>query len=88
MKNLEIKHVVKIRVWFTASEWELYDTLEARVVAYGLNATLEDYVNRGEKKDVVRRFMLSAMNGHSDAGANDTEPRAFLERVLTEIYGE
>ena len=58
----------------------------AKSIALPLNETLDEYVNRGEKQEEVRRFMHSLMKHHEEFGANDTEPRAFLESALKEIY--
>jgi hypothetical protein len=91
MKNLIIKRVVKIDVWFTADEWQLYVVefpVECRVVAQQLNQTLAQYVNRGEDRETVTRFVHSLMRGNSMYGAADSEPIAFLERALDEIFGE
>lgn len=88
LANLEIKRVIKIKAWFSAKDWCLYDVEYANVAAKDLNQTLEEYVNRGESKEAIYMVMHSLMRHHAERGANDTEPRAFLDRVLAEIYKE
>lgn len=87
--RLKVERVIKIRADFKADDWQLYDSAgpTANVIAHGLNQTLEEYVNRGETRAEVTRFMHSQMHHHAEFGANDTEPRAFLERVLDQIFG-
>jgi hypothetical protein len=87
--HLKVERVIKIRADFTAEDWQLYSDekhLYASVIASRLNRQLEDYVNRGETRAEVTRFMHSLMRHHAVDGAHDTEPMAFLERVLDQIY--
>lgn len=89
MKNLVIKRVIKIQVWFTAEEWQLYTTefpVECRVVAQQLNTTLMEYVNRGETREEVERFVGYVMRDNAMYGACDTEAFQFLQRVLITIF--
>lgn len=89
MKNLEIKKVVQIRAWFTAEEWQLYTSefpVDSRVAAQALNKELERCVNEGKPLEDTRRFMHSIMRSWGPCGANDSEPRNFLEQVLKQIY--
>lgn len=91
MKNLIIERVIKISVYLTAEQWQLYTEAEpvgARVTAQELNKTLCDYVNRGETRAEVTRFMHSLMRHSSMYGADDTEPHAVLNAMLDEIFGE
>jgi hypothetical protein len=91
VKNLIIERVVKISVYLTAEQWQLYTSTypaECSAIAFALNKTLIEYVNRGETREAVERFMLSAMRHAAEFGANDTEPRAVLDAILNEIFGE
>lgn len=89
--RLEVKRVIQIHVEFSAEDWDLYSDeshLYASVIAGGLNRQLEEYVNRGEARSEVTRLMHSLMHAMREEGAYDTEPRAFLERILDQIYGD
>jgi hypothetical protein len=87
-KNLHIQRVTKISVGFTKQDWKLYDVEYANIAAARLNDTLSAHVNRGAEETAVREAMHRVMADHSEFGANDTEPRAFLEKVLDEIFKE
>lgn len=90
MKNLAVKHVVKISAYFTAEQWQLYTAArpaECNAIAFALNKTLCEYVNRGETRDTVEVFMHSLMRYSAEYGANDSAAHIFLAVVLDEIFG-
>lgn len=71
-------------------DWELYESAKSTNAARVLNDLLRDLVNAGCSKDEVRHGVLIVMQHDSfaEVGGADSEPERFLERVLTEIYGE
>jgi len=86
--TLHIKRILHIDVTDTAEQWELFtEDHFAEVAANGLNRALEMYVNQGMKKDRVREMMHVIMNSYAKVGAADTEPRAHLEFLLDQIFG-
>jgi hypothetical protein len=86
MKNILIDRKVRISADFDVGDWELYSNEEAEDIAEKLNKSLEFYVNNGYAKKEVYDNMMRIMYSHSKAGAADSEPLFFLERVLNEIY--
>lgn len=80
---------VHINPTFAWTDWELYEDAKATNTARLLNELLRDLVNAGCDRDEVERQMLATMesDAFSEVGANDTEPRRFLDRILEEIYG-
>lgn len=92
MLNLEIKRVLKIRVYFTAKEWGLdheeFPT-DCAAFASSLNATLENYVNRGEDGETVSRCVRQVMaRAPAIHGATKPRPFEFLDEVLDRIFAE
>lgn len=97
MNNLYVERVVKISAYFTPDQWQLYNDVDVAAfgkdgaaayragVAFELNKTLCDYVNRGETRAAITTAMHSLMRHRAEYGASDTEPRAFLEQVLDAI---
>lgn len=91
MKNLIIKRVIHIQPSFTADEWGLYTStypVECHVVAQHLNQVLREYVNRGETREEVERFLGYAMRDSAMYGACDAEAFQFLQRVLVTIFSQ
>lgn len=90
MDNLNLTHITRIAPKFTAAQWDLYDTNpeSAALTATTLNSMLEGLVNAGWSRRSVTRAMHYQMAQLASDGANDTEPRAFLERTLNAVYGE
>lgn len=89
MRNLRVQQCPHIEVAFGPDDWGLYDDRDAKFSATALNARLSLAVNELKyDKDATRRYVLDAMAKWSFIGALDTEPRAHLERALTEIFGE
>lgn len=89
--RLSVQRALKIEVAFTAHDWDLYepDALFTAAVVGTLNRQLEACVNAGMTKGQTLATMHALMcNFDEDTGATDSEPVAFLERVLDEIYGE
>jgi predicted TIM-barrel enzyme len=87
MRNLSITRVVRISARMTAEDWQLYTSKPgADRVAHALNALLEFHVADGKTKDEIREVMLVVMRGLSDFGAYDTEPCAYLDQLLEEIF--
>lgn len=100
MNNLTIERVVKIKVGFTADQWELYRDVE--VAAFGkdgaetyrqcaagaLNVALSAAVNNGDDRYEVERKVYQVMRDYRQYGATDTEPRALLAQALDQIFGE
>ena len=87
MKNILIDRKVRISADFGAEDWELYSNEESDDIAEKLNKSLEFYVNNGYTKKEVYDNMMKIMYSHSKAGAADSEPLYFLEKVLNEVSG-
>lgn len=89
MNNLKI--YTKIRCELTAEEWGLYTCTypaETQQVAVVLNFTLEQVVNSGVSRQYVQTIMEHEMRRNAKYGADDTEPHAALNELLTRIYGQ
>jgi hypothetical protein len=88
--RLSVQRTLKIEVNFTARDWELYepDALFTASASDALNRQLKACVNAGATKGETLATMHAQMCLFDDAGATDSEPVAFLERVLDEIYGD
>jgi hypothetical protein len=88
--NLTIETKRAVTCNFSADQWGLltysFPRDEIEEVANRLNNQLNEYVNEEytmtEVRDGMHHYMLNCKN----YGAYDTEPREFLECVLTEIY--
>ena len=79
---------IHIKAEFAWTDWDLYEKPGVVVVAQKLNEQLERLVNGDNVRREVEEGMLEFMRDFSVYGANDTEPRAHLQKVLDEIYGE
>lgn len=91
MHNLTIiqpKRVVTCN--FSADQWGLLTSVFPRdrieKVATFLNNRLNDYANEEYTKAETMAGMHDVMYNNKEFGAFDTEPRAFLDMVLDEIY--
>lgn len=82
-----LKITKKIELDYNAHEWQLFSDMEgAEGAAKRLNDTIERYANAGMKKYETRSAVQSLMAELGKWGANDTEPRAVLERILEKFY--
>jgi hypothetical protein len=90
MKNLIIKRVVQVKLYLTAEQWQLHDpkSFEINAIAQVLNRNIEDYVNRGETREITVLFTQRLMASMKEHGAFDPLPLAVLESIMNEIYGE
>ena len=91
MHNLEIIEGKRtIHADFSADQWGLYTNSISRnvieAVATRFNDHLNEYVNGGYTKAQTLEGMHDIMSTYREFGAYDTEPRAFLDVVLEEIY--
>jgi hypothetical protein len=90
MHNLTIVIKKDVTCNFSADQWGLLTNAfprdEIEEVANKLNSQLNDYVNNDYTMKETRDFMFNYLAQWSRYGAYDTEPRMFLEQVLTEIY--
>ena len=79
---------VRINPQFSWTDWELYDTEGTIRATELLNKLLADLVNAGCDRNEAYTAMYNTMTSQSfsDLGAADSEPLAFLDRVLDEIY--
>ena len=88
MNGLIVTRIVRVKVSFTAEQWQLYTaSMPCGSAATTLNIELNQYVNNGFTRAEVRTRMHVEMSRLRKTGAFDTEPRAFLETVLDEIFG-
>ena len=90
MKNLIIKHVVQVKLYLTPGQWQLPGpkSFEVNAIAQALNRNIEDYVNRGETREVTTLFTQRLMAHMKEHGTFDPLPLAVLESIMNEIYGE
>lgn len=79
---------VQINPTFSWTDWELYEGPFSSSTARSLNQHLMDLVNSGNDRRETEDAMHDLMLKLSKSGAYDTEPRDFLERILTEIFGD
>lgn len=90
MHNLTIVIKKDITCNFSADQWGLYTNTfprdEIEDVANRLNSQLNDYVNSDYTRTETREGMYNFLSKWTCYGAYDTEPRAFLDAVLEEIY--
>lgn len=89
--NLEVRRVIQVRVTFSARQWQLYvedHPTESGLAARTLNDKLTFLVNNGVERGEIYRQMFDLMIQFCAVGANDSEPRAFLTRVLNYIFKE
>ena len=84
MKRLNKRVVIDPR--FSWIDWSLYDGPGAVPTAMDLNRKLAELVNNGHDRREVEAEMSELMANRSLMGANDTEPRAFLSKILEEVY--
>lgn len=92
MNRLTIKSNPQITCTFNRDDWQLVDKEGVESVVLDLNFQLETFVNAGYSKNDVRKLMHEDMVTYTgitniDYGTCDSEPRAFLEVVLDEIFG-
>ena len=87
MNRLVIKSNPQIKCTFTQDDWRLIDKEGIESVVLDLNFQLETFVNAGYSKNDVRKLMHQDMATYTGYGTCDSEPRAFLEVVLDEIFG-
>lgn len=89
MKNLSKTVTVKVKIKFTANQWQLFSDMEGVDVAVDdLNSTLETSVNEGKTRQEIIDIMDVIMSKHADVGAADTEPDQLLADALDEIFGK
>lgn len=92
INNLLIYFTRKVECDFSAAQWELYvnkfPRKEIENIAIILNNRLKSLTNDRFTKERVRELMVAEMEGYSEYGAYDTEPLAFLDKVLDAIYFE
>lgn len=85
MRNLTVTKRIKVN--FTAEQWDLYThERDCTNAVRDLNFTLERYFNEGLPKSEVYDKVYEAMKRNSAYGACDSEPIYFLDRVLKELY--
>lgn len=88
--NLTIETKRAVTCNFSADQWGLltysFPRDEIEKTADYLNDSLQEYVNEDYTLEATRMGMHNFMQQLSKYGAYDTEPREFLECVLTEIY--
>jgi len=88
MQRLIVKNTPQITCSFTRDDWEFFDIEGVDQVVSDLNFQLETFVNAGYSKKQVRRYMHNDMATYTGYGARDSEPMAFLDEVLDEIFNE
>ena len=75
---------------YSASHWGLYTVSFSRVViervADLMNKRFNLAFNQGMSKDELEKSMHSLMSDFSMYGANDTEPRAILNKLIKTVY--
>ncbi len=86
MNRLVIKSNPQIKCTFTQDDWQLVDKEGIKSVVLDLNFQLETFVNAGYSKNDVRKLMHEDMATYTGYGTCDSEPVAFLETVLDEIF--
>lgn len=95
INNLIIRNRRIIEADFSAYQWGLfvnsYPRREIEDIATRLNTHLNDICDTlydvPYTKKEVRDSMLKMMGNFAVYGASDTEPRAFLDKVLDQIFG-
>lgn len=86
-RHIETKKHIKINL--SADVWELFTNdhpVESENAAREINAAIEESFNRGNDKKTVERAALVAMRANLELGAMDTEPRAVLDDLLSELF--
>ena len=86
-RHIETKKHRKINL--SADVWELFTNdhpVESENAAREINAAIEESFNRGNDKKTVERAALVAMRANLELGAMDTEPRAVLDDLLSELF--
>jgi len=86
MNRLAIKSNPQIKCTFTQDDWQLVDKEGVESVVLDLNFQLETFVNAGYSKNDVRKLMHDDMTTYIGWSTCDSEPMAFLENVLAEIF--
>lgn len=90
MHNLTIETRRTVKCNFSADQWGLLTAIfprdEIESIADKLNERLNDYVNEEYTRTETLTGMYNLMKIYRYYGTSDTEPHAFLEKVLQEIY--
>ena len=81
-----LNKTVEINPTFTWQQWELYDTPDSERIAIELNFMLALMFNAGASRRSIEAKMSERMASYSQFGANDTEPRVFLNRILNHLF--
>jgi DNA phosphorothioation-dependent restriction protein DptG len=90
MRGLTRQVTMKVLAQFTADQWQLYTSMGevANSAARTLSEKLSEFVNAGYSREETYRAMEGIMYGYEAVGAADSEPFAFLDAVLDEIFKE
>ena len=87
MGTIEITRNVQVG-GYDAQDWGLYTDMHgAETIAEQLNVALSIYATHNGNKADCRMKMLRIMEVDAKWGAADSEPQAFLESLLNQIYG-
>lgn len=73
----------------TAQDWQLFSNKpEIDLVARTLNRAVEVYAGGAGSKENFLQLTIPILEKLSDFGASDTEPRAVLDQLARELYGD
>lgn len=85
---MKIKRTAEVtELHMTADQWGLFAVEDVDQVAIKLNTSFMYAVNSGKQAKEVQEGMLKIMSSLKEFGASDTEPRAELDRLLSQIFG-
>lgn len=89
MSMSKLNMSARIQPVFTGDDWGLYTaSMDCSEAVNALNFALMFSVNIGGDREQVREHVDATMRQYDSFGSSDTEPRAFLEDVLDEIFGK
>lgn len=86
MRNLTVKQTLHVVCSASADQWQLYDKPDRDYAAILLNAAFSGAVNAGKDAHEIRSRMDKVMAEWSHVGANDTEGRDMVERLIEATF--
>lgn len=87
MKNVTISK--RISIDLTPEQWELfYDKQGVNGASKFLNLNITDCLNNAKSKEEAWASATKFLERMSDYGANDTEPRYVLRRIVNLFFDE
>ena len=87
MKNVTISK--RITLDLSPEDWELYTNMKGvNGASKFLNLNITDCLNNAKSKEEALTSSMHFLERMSDYGANDTEPRYVLRRIVNLFFDE